>query len=290
MSTLFVENSKFKVSQEDADDILQIEVDLLLEALFRRYGYDFRNYSRPSVERRLAQFISDKNYQSYTDMIARLLRDYAAFSELLPYFSVSVTALFRDPFFYIALRDKVLPMLKTWPHFKVWHAGCATGEEPYSMAIILAEQNLLDRAMLYATDISVSALEVARAGVYSLEVVKQGSANFRQYSELSSLSEYYHVKYGAAKVINSVKKNIAFSRHNLVTDKSFGEMQLIICRNVLIYFNETLKNQVLELFLESLEYGGYLCLGDKESLMFSSVEQHFIVIDEKARIYKKKTA
>jgi chemotaxis protein methyltransferase CheR len=206
MNTLFVENSKPKVSQEDADEILQIEVDLLLEALFRRYGYDFRNYSRPSVERRLAQFISDKNYQSYTDMIARLLRDYAAFSELLPYFSVSVTALFRDPFFYIALRDKVLPMLKTWPHFKVWHAGCATGEEPYSMAIILAEQNLLDRAMLYATDISISALEVARAGVYSLEIVKQGSANFRQYSELSSLSEYFKHTVTMTAFVVAIKK------------------------------------------------------------------------------------
>ena len=271
----------------DYEEIKQIEFDLLLEAIYRRYGYDFRNYSRPSIERRLSQYLRDNDYQSYFQLAAILLRNRRAFLELLPYFSISVTALFRDPFFYAALRDKVLPILKTWPNFKIWHAGCATGEEPYSMAILLNEQKLLQRATIYATDISASALDTARIGVYSLETMKLGSINYLEYSGQSSLSDYYHVKYGAAKIASNIKKNIAFSRHSLVTDKSFGEMQVIICRNVLIYFNEKLKNQVLDLFEESLEYGGYLCLGDKESLMFSSVEHKFAVVDERAKIYKK---
>lgn len=273
----------------EALEIQTIEIDLLLEALFRRYGYDFRNYSRHSIERRLAQYLTENNYRSYLELAAALIRNRIDFLNFLPYFSISVTALFRDPFFYAALRDKVLPILKTWPHFKIWHAGCATGEEPYSMAILLDEHQLLERATLYATDISSPALETARLGIYSLETMKQGSANYMNYKGIASLSDYYHVKYGEAKISSRIKKNIAFSRHSLVDDKSFGEMQLIICRNVLIYFNEQLKNQVLELFFESLEFGGYLCLGDKESLMFSSVEHCFSVIDDKARIYKKIT-
>lgn len=273
----------------DAAEVQQIEIDLLLEAVFLRYGYDFRNYSRPSLERRLSQYLSDNNYLSYLELASKLIRNRLVFLELLPYFSISVTALFRDPFFYVAIKDKVLPILKTWPHFKIWHAGCATGEEPYSMAILLNENKLLDRATIYATDISSPALETARMGVYSLETMKQGSIHYREYCGHSSLSDYYHVDYGFAKITSKIKKNIAFSRHNLVIDKCFGEMQVIICRNVLIYFNEKLKNQVLELFLESLEFGGYLCLGDKESLMFSSVEKKFTVVDEKAKIYKKIT-
>lgn len=272
---------------EDMQEVKQIEIDLLLEALFRRYGYDFRNYSRPSIERRLSDYLATYNYDSYLELAAILLRNKVAFFELLPYFSVSVTALFRDPFFYTALSEKVVPMLKSWAHFKIWHAGCATGEEPYSMAILLNDHKLLERATLYATDISSIALEKARSGVYSLETIKQGSQNYLEYSGVSSLSDYYHVKYDAAKINSKIKKNIAFSKHNLVSDKCFGEMQVIVCRNVLIYFNNELKNQVLELFFESLEYGGYLCLGDKESLMFSNIETKFSVVDEKARIYKK---
>lgn len=281
-----VQSKKNEITIDDAE-ILEIEIDLLLEAIFKRYGYDFRNYSRPSIERRILKYLSDNKYKSCLELTAKILRNRLEFLEFLPCFSISVTALFRDPFFYAAVRDKVLPILKTWPHFKIWHAGCATGEEAYSMAILLDESNLLDRATLYATDISGSALETARIGIYSLETMKQGSLNYKEYRGISSLSDYYHVQYGAAKITSKIKKNTAFSKHSLVSDKCFGEMQLIVCRNVLIYFNEQLKNQVLELFLESLEYGGYLCLGDKESLMFSSVEDKFLIIDEKAKIYKK---
>ncbi len=275
------------IDETGLDEIEKIEVDLLLEAIYKRYGYDFRNYSRPSIERRLTQFKEDKGFQTFSELIGQLLRRLDLFHQLSPYFSISVTALFRDPFFYKELRQKVIPMLRTWPHFKVWHAGCATGEEPYSMAILLNDCELLNRATLYATDISQSALDVARNGAYPLDIIKQGSVNYLQSGGSHSLSDYYRAKYGAAMLSSLLKQRITFSRHNLVTDKSFGEMQVIICRNVLIYFNDELKNQVLQLFCDSLEYGGYLCLGDKESLLFSSVQDHFSVVDEKARIYKK---
>ncbi len=273
---------------KDSVEIAEIEIDLLLEAIYRRYGYDFRNYSRVSLERRLLQFLNDAEYKTYSEVTGRLLRDSLFFHKLAAYFSISVTALFRDPFFYKAVQEKVVPLLRTWAHFKIWHAGCATGEEAYSMAILLNDEKLLGRAMLYATDISQPALDTAKAGVYPLDTVKQGSINYLNADGTSSLSKYYHAKYGAALLDSSLKKKITFSQHNLVIDKSFGEMQMIVCRNVLIYFNQDLQNQVLELFWDSLEYGGFLCLGDKESLMFSSVADKFIAIDEKARIYKKK--
>ncbi|RIZ69088.1 MAG: protein-glutamate O-methyltransferase CheR [Methylococcales bacterium] len=272
----------------DDIEIANIEIDLLLEAIYKRYGYDFRSYSRSSLERRLTQFLIDKQCGSYSEVINRLLRDRSFFYELITYFSISVTALFRDPFFYSALRDKVLPFLKTWPYFKIWHAGCATGEEAYSMAILLNDEQLLNRAMLYATDISQSALTIGKTGVYPLETIKMGSINYLKSGGSASLSHYYHANYGNAAIKPYLKKSITFSLHNLVTDKSFGEMQMIVCRNVLIYFNDQLKEQVLQLFWESLEYGGFLCLGDTESLMFSSVADKFITVDEHAKIYKKK--
>ncbi len=287
MSESIVCGSSKGLDESGLDEIEKIEVDLLLEAVYKRYGYDFRKYSRASVERRLLQFKEDKGYQTFCEVIEQLLRRQELFHQLSPYFSISVTALFRDPFFYKEFREKVVPMLRTWPHFKVWHAGCATGEEPYSMAILLNDCELLNRATLYATDISQSALDIARQGAYPLDIIKQGSVNYLQSGGNHPLSDYYRAKYGAAMLSGLLKRHITFSRHNLVMDKSFGEMQVIICRNVLIYFNSELQNQVLQLFFDSLEYGGYLCLGDKESLMFSAVKNDFSVVDEKARIYKK---
>ena len=273
---------------ETPPDVERIEIDLLLEGIFLRYGYDFRGYARASVERRMAQFLSDSDCQHYSQVIARMLREPAFFHQLVPYFSISVTALFRDPFFHLALREKVAPLLRTWPHFKVWHAGCATGEEVYSVAIMLREEGILDRGLLYATDISQPALETGRAGIYPLEILRKGSVNYHNAGGKGSLGDHYHARYDAGVMDAALGKRITFARHNLAMDKSFGEMQLIICRNVLIYFNQELQNGVLELFLESLDHGGYLCLGDKESLAFSSVAEAFTVVDEKARIYKKK--
>ena len=277
------------MSTPDAEaEIERIEITLLLEAVFQRYGYDFRDYARASVERRLAQFLQDSDTPTYSVAIGRLLREPAYFHKLVPYFSVSVTSLFREPFFYEGLRTCVVPLLRTWPHFKVWHAGCATGEEVYSLAILLREEGILDRGLLYATDISQPALETGRAGVYPLEILRKGSENYHKAGGRGSLSDHYHARDDAGVMDSALARRMTFARHNLAMDRSFGEMQLILCRNVLIYFNQDLQNAVLELFLESLDNGGFLCLGDKETLAFSSVADAFVAVDDRARIYKKR--
>ena len=271
-----------------ATDVESIELSLLLEAIFLRYGYDFRDYQRATVARRLAQFRSDTGSESLSDVTARVLRDPSLFYRLVPYFSVNVTALFRDPFVYASLREKVLPMLRTWPHVKIWDAGCATGEEVYSIAILLEEHGIHERTTIYATDISAPALETAKQGVYPLETIRRGGENYLASGGAASLSDYYHAGYGAAALSARLRSRITFARHNLAMDKSFGEMQMIVCRNVLIYFNGALQDLVLEMFWDSLDHGGFLCLGDNESLAFTSVADRFEVVDEAARIYKKR--
>jgi chemotaxis protein methyltransferase CheR len=271
-----------------ASEIVGVEIDLLLEAIFRRYGYDFRDYTRETLNRRIAQFQSDYGIASITEIIGRVLREPILFFNLISYFSINVTALFRDPFVYTALRQHVVPMLRTWPHTKIWNAGCATGEELYSIAIMLLEEGILNRTTIYATDINASALETAKTGIYALNIIKQGSRNYLASGALASLSDYYHVQYNAAAIDSQFRKNITFARHNLAMDASFGEMQVVICRNVLIYFNSDLQNHVLELFWDSLENGGFLCLGDKETIAYSSVADKFEVVDRDAKIYKKR--
>jgi len=269
-------------------EVQRIEIALLLEGIFQRYGYDFRNYSRKSVERRLTQFLADSGHDSHLEVTARALRDTEFFHRLLAYFSISVTSLFRTPELYRSMRELVVPLLRTWPHIKIWDAGCATGEEVYSLAIMLQEEGSLSRTRLYATDISQSALDTARTGVYSLEILRQGSINYHQAGGHGSLSDYYTARYNAAVMDTRLKKHMTFARHNLAMDQSFGEMQAIVCRNVLIYFNDELQNHVLELFHQSLDRGGFLCLGKNESLRFSSVVDRFDVVCEKAHIYKKR--
>jgi chemotaxis protein methyltransferase CheR len=269
------------------NDTAEIELQLLLEAIYLRYGYDFRGYAMQSVRRRLDQFLADHQAGTFLDVAGRALRDPSYFYMLAPYFSVQVTSLFRDPFFFAALKQKVHPRLRSWPHVKIWHAGCATGEEVYSHSILLKEAGIHERCTLYATDISQPALDTAKAGIYSLEVIRKGSASYLSSGGEASLSDYYLARYQAAIMNPELRRRMTFARHNLAMDTSFGEMQVIVCRNVLIYFNEQLQNQVLELFWESMDHGGILCLGDKESLSFTSVVDRFEVVDETARIYKK---
>ncbi len=264
-----------------------IELQLLLEAIHLKYGYDFRGYSLWSVGRRLTQFRVERGMRTFLDVAAAALHDASFFHSLMPFFSVSVTSLFRDPAFYATLREAVLPRLRSWPHVKVWHAGCATGEEVYSHAILLREAGLLPRCTLYATDISQPALDTAKAGVYSLEVMRRGAANYHEAGGEGTLSDAYRARYDAAVMDGELRRRVTFARHNLAMDSSFGEMQVIFCRNVLIYFSEALQNKVLELFWESLDHGGFLCLGDKESLTFSSVADRFEAVSETARVYKK---
>jgi len=273
---------------ESIEGVEAIEIDLLLEAVYRRHGYDFRSYARASIERRVRQFLSGCGCASVSEMIPKVLHDEEFFSRLVRYFSISVTELFRDPFVYRAVREKVVPLLRTWSHFKVWHAGCATGEEVYSLAIVLKEEGIYDRATIYATDFNDEALDRAREGIYETERLREATRNYQQAGGKRSFSEYYHARYEAAAMDAALRERVVFSGHNLASDSVFGEMQLVFCRNVLIYFNRDLQNRALGLFTESLVHGGFLCLGAKEDLRFTDVADQYDVVDEKARIYKKK--
>ena len=271
----------------DRAETERIEVELLLEAIFQRYGYDFRSYARASIERRVRHFLTTSGCGSVSELIPRVLHDEPFFSRLALSFSIPVTEMFRDPFFYAALRQEVVPLLKTWPHVKIWHAGCATGEEVYSLAIVLHEAGLLERATIYATDFNDAALGAAKEGIYGLAKLRQATENYQRSGGTASLSDYCHARYDAATMDGALRRRITFSNHNLVTDHAFGDMHLILCRNVLIYFNRELQNRALGLFTESLVHGGFLCLGSKEDLQFTQVSADYAAIDARARIYKR---
>jgi len=266
----------------------EIEINLLLEAVYQRYGYDFRSYARASIERRARQFMANNGFASVSEMLPRLLRDKVFFTALARFFSIPVTEMFRDPPVYRSLREKVVPFLRTWPHFKVWHAGCATGEEVYSLAIVLKEEGVYDRATIYATDFNEDALDRARDGIYDIGKIQEATRNYQEAGGQGSFSEYYHARYDAVAMHSDLRQRVVFSSHNLASDSAFGEMHLVFCRNVMIYFNRQLQNRALGLFTESLVHGGFLCLGTKEDLQFTDACGHYEAMDHKARIYKKK--
>ena len=269
-------------------EIENLEINLLLDAIYQRYGYDFRNYARASVERRARQFLVKSGCNSISELIPRLLHDESFFAELVREFSITVTEMFRDPSVYRTLKERVFPLLNTYPFFKIWHAGCATGEEVYSLAILLKEEGLYKRATIFATDFNDWALEQAKQGIYSIDNIKKCTSNYQKAGGTNSFSEYYHAKYDSIVIDKSLRKNVTFANHNLVIDGIFSEMHLILCRNVLIYFDKTLQNRVLNLFNGSLVYGGFLCLGNKESLLFSDIQDKFDPVEERERIYQKK--
>ncbi|MDO8946369.1 MAG: CheR family methyltransferase [Desulfocapsaceae bacterium] len=264
------------------------EIDLLLETIYQRYGYDFRSYARASIVRRTMLFRSNAGCASVSEMIPRIIDDEDFASRLIRYFSIAVTESFRDPLVYRAVREKVIPLLRTWPHCKIWHAGCATGEEVYSLAIVLKEEGIYDRTTIYATDFNNEALDRARAGIYEIGKLKEATRNYQQAGGKRSFSEYYHARYQAAAMDKALNERVVFSSHNLASDSAFGEMHLVFCRNVLIYFNHDLQNRALGLFTESLVHGGFLCLGTKEDLQFSDFSDRYELVDKNARIYKKK--
>lgn len=270
-----------KKSQED------IEIDLLLEGIKRRYGYDFRRYSRDSLKRRLTEVLAKSRLKFFTELLHKAFHDEVFFDSFLRQMSVTVTELFRDPAFFLSIRENIIPTLKTFPFIKIWHAGCATGEEAYSMAILLHEEGFLDRARIYATDFNKHSLEVANDGVYPLSSIEKFRENYQQAGGQGCLEDYYTTKYDLVKFKSFLKDRITFTYHNLVTDGVFGEMNLISCRNVLIYFDKELQNRVFTLFLESLRHGGFLCLGGSEALVFSAVERQFKAIDSKQKIFKR---
>ena len=265
----------------------KIEFDLILEAIYQKYGYDFRNYAKASLRRRLRYRLSQSNLKTISEMQHKLLNDKEFFDTLLLDLTINVTEMFRDPSFFKALREIVISELKKQPFIKVWHAGCSSGEEIYSTAILLKENGMYESSLIYATDTNEMVLDKAKSGIFPIEKMKDFTVNYRKAGGLASFADYYTARYDNAIMDNSLKKNIVFSNHNLVTDSVFGEMDLIMCRNVLIYFNRELQDRVFRLFMDSLRPGGFLCLGSKETVRFSSLSENFENVIEKERVYRR---
>jgi len=268
-------------------EIEGIEIDLLLDAINRRYGYDFRKYARASLERRIRTRLQGSEYSHISGLIERVLWDRNVFEEIVRDFSITVTSMFRDPDVYESLQRNVLPLLRTHPFVRIWHAGCATGEEVYSLAILLEEQGIYDRCTIFATDFNDEALSMAAKGIYELGKAKEFTEGYQKAGGTRSFSDYYQAAYGSIAIDSRLKRNITFANHNLVTDGVFSEVHLVLCRNVLIYFTKDLQNRVLRLFLDSLTRGGFLCLGSRESLQFSDVQDEFKELDCRQRIFQK---
>ncbi|RKZ90386.1 MAG: protein-glutamate O-methyltransferase CheR [Candidatus Parabeggiatoa sp. nov. 1] len=271
----------------DDIDTQNIELQLLLQAIYLKYGYDFRNYAKASIKRRVQHRLVKEGLDSISAMQYKLLYDVSFFERLLLDLSINVTEMYRDPSFYLALRKTVAPVLKNFPFLKIWHAGCSTGEEVYSMAIVLKEEGLYDRTQIYATDMNEVVLRQAKDGIFDISRLKQYTANYQKAGGQESFSDYYTAHYNHVVMDKSLKENILFSDHNLATDGVFGEMNLIMCRNVLIYFNRDLQHRALGLFHDSLCTDGFLCLGSKESIRFSQYSDVFEDVVREEKIYRK---
>jgi len=263
------------------------KVVLLLEDIQNKYGYDFLNYSRASIMRRISRLLEITSLSEFEEMRSKLLEDEAFFEIFLQEVTVNLTEMFRDPELFQALREKVYAELSFRPLIRIWHAGCATGEEVYSNAIALQEENLLQRSLIYATDINQKVLDYAKEGIFNISRVQQSTKNYIKAGGSNNLSDYYHSSKNVPRFSDILREKMVFSAHNLAHDQSFNEFNLIMCRNVMIYFNNDLQNTVLKLFTDSLSRFGYLVLGLKESIQFSDYSDRFELIDKKLRIYKK---
>lgn len=271
-----------------ADELADLEIKLLMEGMYQVYGYDFREYSEASLRRRLTHWLSCSRFDTFSLAQSQLLRDRALFDDLLCGITVNVSEMFRDPQFFKIIREQVVPHLKTYPFVKIWHAGCATGEEAYSMAILLLEEGLHGRFRIYATDINEEVIRKAQEGIYPLQEMQRFTRNYQQSGGKGSFSDYYTARYDHAILNASLRENIVFAAHNLTVDADFGEMNLILCRNVMIYFKQTLKERVLGLFDSSLVPGCFLCLGTKESLDNRELSGRYEALAQRMQIYRKK--
>ena len=272
---------------QSQDDLEEIELSLLLEGVFRQYGFDFREYAPASLRRRVWRRVYAEGLSTISALQNRLLHDPACMERLLLDLSINVTAMFRDPAFYSAFRQKVVPMLRTYPFTRVWIAGCSTGEEVYSIAILLEEEGLYDRTRIYATDINEAVVERARAGVFPLDKMREYTQNYINAGGSRAFSEYYLAKYDGAQFQRSLVDNVVFAQHNLVSDRSFNEFNVIVCRNVMIYFDRALQERVHRLFYESLVTFGVLGLGHRESIRQSPHEDRYEELDPAEKLYRK---
>ncbi|MFZ6638579.1 CheR family methyltransferase [Undibacterium sp. TC4M20W] len=267
--------------------INDIELRLLMEAIYLKYSYDFRDYAGSSQRRRVSHAINQLGCATISALQEKVLHDPKVFSQLLQFLTIPVSSMFRDPTYFFGLREQVLPFLKTYPSLKIWIAGCSTGEEVYSMAIMLREEGLLERTLIYATDINPQSLETAKKGIYPLEKIESYASNYLKSGGLHNLSDYYTAAYDTALFDRSLTENITFADHSLATDSVFSETHLVCCRNVLIYFNKGLQNRALGLFHESLCHKGFLTLGSKESLDFSAYADKFTALSKQDRLFRK---
>lgn len=281
MSLLVPPMSRIQPSLED------IEIQLLLEGMYRYYGYDFRNYAASSLKRRVRGFLSSEGIANVSALQERIFYDRNCLDRFLLSLTVNVTAMFRDPSFFLTFRTQVVPLLRTYPFIRIWHAGCSTGEEVYSMAILLQEEGLYQRCRLYATDTNEAVLQQAKSGIFPLGLMQNYTQLYLKAGGKRSFSEYYTAAYDSAILRSSLKENVIFSQHNLATDSSFNEFNVICCRNVLIYFDRVLQKRVHELFYNSLCTFGILGLGKQESIRFTPYTEHYEEISRPEKLYRR---
>lgn len=273
--------------EQEKHDLEVIEIRLLTEGIYQHYGFDFRDYSMASLRRRVWKRIYSEGLSTVSGLIEKVLHDPSCMERLLLDLSINTTAMFRDPTFYLAFREKVVPMLKTYPFVRIWHAGCSTGEEVYSMAILLQEEGLYDRCRIYATDINEAVLQKAKTGIFPIATMQENTSNYIAGGGTATFSDYYTARYDNAIFRPSLRDNVVFAQHNLVTDSTFNHFNVIFCRNVLIYFNHSLQERVQQLFLSSLEMFGVLGLGRKESVRFTSVADDYEELDAEEKLYRR---
>lgn len=269
------------------DDVELLELNLLIKAIYKRYGFDFNHYKKASLQRSVKRLLLKRGLSYTSELIPLLLRDDKVLEDIVCCFSIPVSEFFRDPKLFLVLREKLVPILKTYPFIKIWHAGCAGGEEVYSMAILLQEEGLLERSRIYATDINPHCLEKAKEGIFSIDKVNEYRENYKTSAGKSEFDDYFNTRYDNFIIKSQLKKNIFFFNHNLSVDRSFGEMNLIMCRNVLIYFDKTLQEKTIDMFNQSLRYGGFLCLGLKESIDFLDIDTELYAWNKEGKIYRK---
>lgn len=267
--------------------ITQEQQKLIIQDIYTKYGFDFSHYSNASLTRRIHSFMVKERIRTYEDLKLRILNSHYYFTNFVEEITVNVTELFRDAEFFMALRQQVIPVLATYPFIRIWHAGCSTGEEVYSMAILLKEANLLEKSILYGTDINLSVINKAKEGMMQMSNMQLYAENYIKAGGQEDFSKYYTANYNLAKIDSALLRRMVFSSHNLSSDASFNEFQLILCRNVLIYFDKTLQNRALQIMDKSLDSLGFLSLGNKESLRFSTLGSNYQVVNAKEKIWRK---